>query len=83
MSVDGRVQPLGSSRCDLSRSQDEEDEEDELRILAILKREQEEEGDGEMGSPGLSASQVVYSKITLKSILSIYLFYQFFYFKIF
>lgn len=73
MSVDGRVQPLGSSRCDLRRSQDEEDEdedeEDELRILAILKREQEEEGN--MGSPGLSASQVGYSYITLKSILSI------------
>ncbi|KAL0191545.1 hypothetical protein M9458_014243, partial [Cirrhinus mrigala] len=50
------VQPLGSSRCDLRRSQDEEDEEDELRMLAILKREQEE-GDGDMGSPGLSASQ--------------------------
>lgn len=66
MSVDGRVQPLGSSRCDLRRSQDEEDEdeEDELRILAILKREQEEEGD--MGSPGLSASQVEYSYITPK-----------------
>ncbi|ROL50780.1 hypothetical protein DPX16_15024 [Anabarilius grahami] len=57
VSVDGRVQPLGSSRCDLSR--DEEDEEDELRMLASLKREQEEEGDGDMGSPGLSASQPV------------------------
>ncbi|KAI2663800.1 Protein CFAP20DC [Labeo rohita] len=32
VSVDERVQPLGSSRCDLRRSQDEEDEEDELRI---------------------------------------------------
>lgn len=57
---------MGSSRCDLSR--EEEDEEDELRMLASLKREQEEEGDGYMGSPGLSASQVgySYSYITLK-----------------
>ncbi|RXN37346.1 FAM3D-like isoform X1 [Labeo rohita] len=58
VSVDERVQPLGSSRCDLRRSQDEEDEEDELRMLAILKREQEE-GDGDMGGLGLSASQPV------------------------
>ncbi|XP_056112159.1 uncharacterized protein C3orf67 homolog [Rhinichthys klamathensis goyatoka] len=69
VSVDGRVQPLGSSRCDLRRSQDEEDEdeEDELRILAILKREQEEEGDGDMGSPGLSASQVHHCNISLSA----------------
>ncbi len=57
MSVDERVQPLGSSRCDLRRSQDKEDEEDELRMLASLKRAQEEEGDGDIGGPGLSASQ--------------------------
>lgn len=73
MSVDGRVQLLGSSRCDLRRSQDEEDEEDELRMLASLKREQDE-GAGDMGGQGLSASQVGYSNpkihhITLKSIL--------------
>ncbi|XP_048054865.1 uncharacterized protein C3orf67 homolog isoform X4 [Megalobrama amblycephala] len=65
VSVDGRVQPLGSSRCDLSR--DEEDEEDELRMLASLKREQEEEGDGDMGSPGLSASQVHHCNISLSA----------------
>ncbi|XP_067230417.1 uncharacterized protein C3orf67 homolog isoform X1 [Chanodichthys erythropterus] len=65
VSVDGRVQPLGSSRSDLSR--DEEDEEDELRMLASLKREQEEEGDGDMGSPGLSASQVHHCNISLSA----------------
>ncbi|XP_051754181.1 uncharacterized protein C3orf67 homolog [Ctenopharyngodon idella] len=65
VSVNGRVQPLGSSRCDLSR--DEEDEEDELRMLASLKREQEEEGDGDMGSPGLSASQVHHCNISLSA----------------
>ncbi|XP_073809118.1 protein CFAP20DC isoform X1 [Danio rerio] len=64
VSVDGRVQPLGSSRCDL-RSQDEEDEEDELRMLACLKREQEEEGD--ISSPGLSASQVHHCDISLSA----------------
>ncbi|XP_067316362.1 uncharacterized protein C3orf67 homolog [Pseudorasbora parva] len=67
VSVDGRVQPLGSSRCDLRRSQDEEDEEDELRMLAILKREQEEGGDGDMGDPGLSASQVHHCNISLSA----------------
>lgn len=73
MSVDERVQPLGSSRCDLRRSQDEEDEEDELRMLAILKREQEE-GDGDMGGPGLSASQVgnLYSYFILKILYALY-----------
>ncbi|XP_043098174.1 uncharacterized protein C3orf67 homolog isoform X1 [Puntigrus tetrazona] len=67
VSVDERVQPLGSSRCDLRRSQDEEDEEDELRMLASLKREQEEEGDGDMSGPGLSASQVHHCNISLSA----------------
>ncbi|XP_073704240.1 protein CFAP20DC isoform X2 [Garra rufa] len=67
VSVDERVQPLGSSRCDLRRSQDEEDEEDELRMLASLKREQEEEGDGDVGGPGLSASQVHHCNISLSA----------------
>uniref|UniRef100_A0A8C1I8F0 Zgc:162324 n=1 Tax=Cyprinus carpio TaxID=7962 RepID=A0A8C1I8F0_CYPCA len=64
VSFDERVQPLGSSRCDLRRSQDEEDE---LRMLASLKREQEEEGDGGMGGPGLSASQVHHCNISLSA----------------
>uniref|UniRef100_A0A671PA64 Uncharacterized protein n=1 Tax=Sinocyclocheilus anshuiensis TaxID=1608454 RepID=A0A671PA64_9TELE len=67
VSIDERVQPVGSSRCDLRRSQDEEDEEDELRMLASLKREQEEEGDGDMGGPGLSASQVHHCSISLSA----------------
>ncbi|XP_058633740.1 uncharacterized protein C3orf67 homolog isoform X3 [Onychostoma macrolepis] len=67
VSVDERVQPLGSSRCDLRRSQDEEDEEDELRMLAGLKREQEEEGDGDIGGPCLSASQVHHCNISLSA----------------
>lgn len=61
MSVDERVRPLGSSRCDLRRS--EEEEEDELRMLATLKREQEEEQNSDMG--GLTASQV--KKLCLKT----------------
>uniref|UniRef100_A0A671SDT8 Uncharacterized protein n=1 Tax=Sinocyclocheilus anshuiensis TaxID=1608454 RepID=A0A671SDT8_9TELE len=65
VSFDERVQPLGSSsRCDLRRSQDEEDE---LRMLASLKREQEEERDGHMGGPGLSASQVHHCNISLSA----------------
>lgn len=59
MSVDERVRPLGSSRCDLRRSEkEEEEEEDELRMLATLKREQEEEQNSDRGGPGLTASQV-------------------------
>uniref|UniRef100_A0A673MTP1 Uncharacterized protein n=1 Tax=Sinocyclocheilus rhinocerous TaxID=307959 RepID=A0A673MTP1_9TELE len=65
VSFDEKVQPLGSSsRCDLRRSQDEEDE---LRMLASLKREQEEERDGDMGGPGLSASQVHHCNISLSA----------------
>ncbi|XP_051985696.1 protein CFAP20DC-like [Xyrauchen texanus] len=65
--VDRRVLPLGSSRPDLRRSQeDEEDEEDELRMLASLKREQEEEHE-DMGGPGLSASQVHHCNISLST----------------
>ncbi|XP_059415874.1 protein CFAP20DC-like isoform X2 [Carassius carassius] len=62
VSFDERVQPLGSSTCDLRRSQDEEDE---LRMLASLKREQEEEGN--VGGPGLSASQVHHCNISLSA----------------
>lgn len=56
VSVDERVQPLGSSMCDLRRK--EGDEEEELRMLATLKREQEEEQGGDAGGPSLTASQV-------------------------
>uniref|UniRef100_A0A8C2L6L5 Zgc:162324 n=1 Tax=Cyprinus carpio TaxID=7962 RepID=A0A8C2L6L5_CYPCA len=52
VSVDERVQTLGSSRCDLRRNQDEDDEEDELQML---------------GGPGLSASQVHHCNISLSA----------------
>lgn len=49
---------MGSSRCDLhKRPEKEEDDVEELRMLASLRREQEEE-EGDLSDPGLSASQV-------------------------
>ncbi|XP_056606180.1 uncharacterized protein C3orf67 homolog isoform X2 [Triplophysa dalaica] len=69
VSVDQRVRPLGSSRCDLRRSEksEEEEEEDELRMLATLKREQEEEQNSDRGGPGLTASQVHHCNISLSA----------------
>ncbi|KAI7808014.1 uncharacterized protein C3orf67 homolog [Triplophysa rosa] len=69
VSVDERVRPLGSSRCDLRRSEksEEEEEEDELQMLATLKREQEEEQNSDTGGPGLTASQVHHCNISLSA----------------